>query len=154
MLRALALIAASTLSYFCAVMIAGNGDSWFRLAPMLTGYLLASFTGMTIVLVAARYLIPLRVTAAYWFLGLAASLVGGAAMYANFEVVGDTAWSNAGAYCAWHMLACMAIYGGRQSHDAESGLLADFVRTRGRFSIVPGWLRLSHPTRPILLPAS
>ena len=144
-LRALALSGASALSYFCAMMVALNADSWFSVARVLS-FLLGSFIGVAIVLVAARILIPLRVTAAFWFLGLAASLIGGAAMYAAFEVFGDTTLSTVAGFCVWHMLACMAIYRGRQSNDAESGLLAGFTKTRGRFSIVPGWMKLSHST--------
>ena len=144
--RAIALIGASALSYLCAVMTALNADAWFSVAPVLTSFLLASFIGVAIVLVAAKILIPLRVTAAFWFLGLAASLVGGAAMYAGFEVFGDTTLSTVVSFCVWHMLACIAIYRGRQSNDAQDGLLAAFARARGRFSIVPGWLKLSHST--------
>jgi transcriptional regulator with XRE-family HTH domain len=145
MTRALALIAASALSYFSAVTTALNADSWFSVAP-LASFLLASFIGVAIVLVAVRVLIPLRVTAAFWLLGLAASLVGGATMYAGFEVWGDTTSSTVVSFSVWHMLACIAIYRGRQSNDAQDGLLAAFARTRGRFSIVPGWLKLSHST--------
>jgi hypothetical protein len=126
-------------------MTALSADSWFSVTSP-TSFLLASFVGVTIVLVAVRVLIPLRVTAAFWLLGLAASLVGGAAMYANFEVLGDTAAGTVVSYCVWHVLACVAIYRGRQSDDAQNGLLAAFARTRGRFSIVPGWMRLSHST--------
>jgi len=145
MMRALALIGASTLSYFCAMATALNADSWFSVAP-LTSFLLASFIGVTIVLVAVRILIPLRVTAAFWFLGLAASLVGGVAMYAGFEVLADTTLSTVVSFCVWHIVACIAIYRGRESNDTQSGLLAVFTRTRGRFSIVPGWMQLSHST--------
>jgi hypothetical protein len=90
--------------------------------------MLASFIGVIIVLVAARILIPLRVTAAFWLLGLAASLVGGAAMYAGFEVLGDTTLSNVVGFSVWHVAACLAIHLGRQSNDAESGVLASFAR--------------------------
>jgi len=145
MMRALSLIGASALSYFCAVMTVMNADSWFPVAPVLASFLLASFIGVTIVLVAAKILIPLRVTAAYWFLGLVASLVGGVAMYAGFEVFGDTTLSTVVSYCGWHILACIAIYGGHESNDAQNGLLAAFVRIRGRFSLMPGWMNLSHP---------
>jgi transcriptional regulator with XRE-family HTH domain len=145
MMRALALIGASALSYFCSMMTALNADTWFSVARV-TSFVLASFIGVTIVLVAARILIPLRVTATFWLLGLAAALIGGAAMYAGFEVLGDTTLSTVVSFCVWHMLACIAIYRGRQSNDAQSGLLADFARTRGRFSIVPGWMKLSHST--------
>jgi transcriptional regulator with XRE-family HTH domain len=145
LLRALALIGASALSYFCAMMTALSADSWFSVARV-TAFLLGSFIGATIVLVAVRFLIPLRVTAAFWFLGLAASLIGGAAMYAGVEVLGDTTSSNVVSFCVWHVLACIAIYRGRHSNDAESGLLAAFARARGRFSIVPEWMKLSHST--------
>jgi len=67
-----------------------------------------------------------------------ALLVGGVAMYAGFEVFGDTTLSTVGSFCVWHILACIAIYRGRQSNDAQSGILAAFARTRGRFSIVLG----------------
>jgi len=144
--RALALICASTLSYFCAVMIVLNGDAWFPVAPVLISFLLASVVGVTIVLLAAKFLIPLRVTAAFWFLGLAASLLGGAAMYSGSEVFGDTTLSTIVSYCCWHVLTCVAIYRGHQPNDARRGLLAAFVRARGRFSIVPGWMNLSHAT--------
>jgi len=142
-MRAVALIGASALSYFCAVTTALGGESWFSVSP-LTSFVLASVVGVAIVLAAARILIPLRVTAAYWLLGLAASLMGGVAMYAGFEVFGDSTLSTIGSFCVWHVLACIAIYRGHQSNDAESGLLAAFARARGRFSIVPGWMRLSH----------
>jgi transcriptional regulator with XRE-family HTH domain len=145
MMRALALIGASALSYFCAMMTALSADSWFSISRV-TAFLLASFLGVTIVLVAARILIPLRVTAAFWLLGLVASLVGGVALYAGFEVLGDTTLSTIFGFSVWHVAACLAIHRGRQSSDEESGLLAAFARTRGRFSIVPGWLRLSHAT--------
>lgn len=144
-LRAVALIAASTLSYFCAVTFVLTSEEWFGLAWGLTAFAIASFIGVTIVLVAAKALIPLRVTAMFWLLGLVASLVGGAAMYAGFELLGDTLLNDAAGFCAWHMLACIAIHRGRASHDAQSGLLADFARTRARFSIVSGWLKLSQP---------
>lgn len=143
--RALALIGASGLSYFCAVMTVLNADSWFSV-PFFAAFLLGSFIGVAIVLVAATVLIPLRVSAAFWFLGLVASLVGGAAMYAGFEVFGDTIASTIASYCIWHVLACLAIHRGREPSDAETGLLAIVARDRGRYSIVPGWLKLSHTT--------
>jgi hypothetical protein len=121
-----------------------NADDLRSLVPALISFLLASFIGVTIVLVAARILIPLRVTPAFWFLGLVASLAGGAAMYAGFQVFGATTFSTALGYCCWHVLACLAIYRGQQLNDAPSGLLAAFTRRRGRFSIVPGWYNLSH----------
>jgi transcriptional regulator with XRE-family HTH domain len=136
--RAFGLIAASALSYFCAVMVAmlAGGLTLFAL-------LLASLTGVTVILMAARFLIPLRVKVAFWFLGLVASLVGGAALFAGFEVFGDTTWSRGVGYSVWHIAVCLAIYQGHQSDDVESGLLATFVQKRGRFSIVPGWMKLS-----------
>lgn len=146
MTRAFALIAASAVSYFCAVITAMNGDAWFSMGSGPVPFLLASLIGVIIVLVAARFLIPLRVTAVYWFLGLAAALVGGAAMYAGFEVFHNTAWSTVVGFCVWHAVACIAIYRGRQANDAEDGLLAALAKTRGRFSIVPGWMKLSHST--------
>src|SRR5690606_1558227 len=45
-MRALALIGASALSYFCAVMTALNADAWFSVVPVLTSFLLASFVGV------------------------------------------------------------------------------------------------------------
>jgi transcriptional regulator with XRE-family HTH domain len=145
MRRALALVAASALSYFCAVAATLNVESWFPGTPFFVAFLLGNFIGVTIVLVAARFLIPLRVTAAFWSLGLVASLTGGAALYAGFEVLGDSTLTTVVGFCVWHVVACLAIYRGRQSSDdAESGWLAAFARARGRFSIVPGWMRLSH----------
>ena len=142
--RAFGLIGASALSYFCAVTVAMLAGGF-----TLSSLLIASLTGVTVILMTARFLIPLRVKVAFWFLGLVASLVGGAAMFAGFEVFGDTAWSRGAGYCVWHMAACLAIYHGHQSDDVENGLLATFIRTRGRFSIVPGWMMLS-----ILIPSN
>jgi transcriptional regulator with XRE-family HTH domain len=142
-MRALALIGASALSYTCAIM-ALSTEEWFSFVPGLMSFLFASFIGVSIVLVAARIFIPLRVTAAYWFLGLMASLIGGAAMYAGFEFdFGDSPLGTVVSFCVWHMMVCIAIYRGHQSNDVESGLLATLMRTRGRFSIVPGWMKLS-----------
>jgi transcriptional regulator with XRE-family HTH domain len=135
-LRAFGLIGASALSYFCAVSVTMFGGL------TLPAFLLASFVSLAVVLVAARFLVPLRVTATFWFVGLVASLVGGAAMYLGFEVFGDTTWSRGVGYVVWNMAACLAIYHDHQSSNVESGLLADFIRTRGRFSIVTGWMKL------------
>jgi transcriptional regulator with XRE-family HTH domain len=143
-MRACALIAASASSYFCAVMTVLNAESWFPGTPFFASFLLGSLIGVAIVLVAARILIPLRVTAAFWLLGLAASLVGGVAMYAGFELLGDTTLSTVASFSVWHVLACIAIHRGHQPNATQDGLLAAFARTRGRFSIVPGWMRLSH----------
>jgi hypothetical protein len=77
---------------------------------------------------------------------LVASVLGGVAMYAGFEVLGDTTSSTVVSFCVWHVVVCIAIYRGRQPNDAESGLLAAFTRTRGRFSIVPGWMNFTHST--------
>jgi len=149
-MRALALIGASALSYFCAVMTVMNADVWFPAASVLASYLLASLIGVSIVLVATKLLIPLRVTAAFWLLGLMAGVVGGTAMYAGFEVLGDTALSTVAGFVIWHLLACLSIYRGQQSDDARSGWLAALAKARGRFSIVPGWMRLvSRLTWPI-----
>lgn len=148
-MRALALIGASASSYTCAIM-ALSAEEWFSFAPGLMSFLFASFIGVTIVLVAAIIFIPLRVTAAYWFLGLMASLIGGAAMYAGFEFdFSDSPLGTVVSFCVWHMMVCIAIYRGHQSNDVESGLLATLMRTRGRFSIVPGWMKLS-----LLIPGS
>ena len=143
-IRAFGLIAASALSYYFAVAVAILAGGF-----TLSSLLLASVTGVTVVLIAARFLVPLRVKLAFWLLGLVASLVGGVAMYAGFEIFGDTTWSRGFGYTVWHMAACLAIYCGHQSNDVESGLLAAFVRTRGRFSIVLGWLKLG-----ILIPSN
>lgn len=139
-MRALGLIAASALSYFSAMNVAAFAGGFTFIA-----LLLASVTGVAVVLVAAKILIPLRVTAAFWLLGFVASLVGGAAIYAGFEVFGDTTLSNIAGYCVWHMGACIAIYHGRHTNDAQSGLLANFAQAQTRFSIAPGWLKLSLP---------
>ncbi len=141
--RALALIGASAFSYFCAVLVFLNADSLFSVSDELAAFLLASFVGVTIVFIAAKLLIPLRVTAAFWLLGLAASLVGGLAMYAGFHLLGDTVFTNVAGFSVWHVAACLAIHRGRASSDAESGLLAAFAKARGRFSIVAGWMNRS-----------
>jgi transcriptional regulator with XRE-family HTH domain len=142
-MRAFALIGSSALSYSCAIM-ALSSEEWFSLAPGLSSFLFASFIGVTIVLVASRILVPLKVTAAYWFLGMIASLIGGAAMYAGFEFdFGDSPLGTVVSFCVWHMMVCIAIYRGHQTNDAEKGILATFIQTRGRFSIVPGWMKLS-----------
>lgn len=146
-LRAVALVGASALSYFCAVTVALTADSWLPVAAPLSSYLLASCIGVTIVLVAARLIVPLRVTPAYWWLGVVASGAGGAAMYAGLEVFGDSVLAAVAAYCGWHVLACVAVYRGHRPSDAHGGWLAAFAKARGRFSIVPGWMNFRLPTR-------
>lgn len=139
--RAIALIGASALSYFFAFWTAVNaGEQWFLEGGAYMPYMIGSCVGVAIVLVATRFLIPLRVTATFWLLGVVASLAGGAVMYVGLEVWGDKTWSAIVGYCGWHVLACLAIYRGHRSGDAKNGLLAAVARTRGRFSIVPGWM--------------
>ena len=142
-LRSLGLIGASALSYFCAILIL-EGEDWLPIESEFGALMLASAVGVSIVLVAARFLIPLQVTARYWFLGLAASIAGAAAMYVGLEIFDFSPVSMAVSYSAWHVFACVAIYYGHRSSDAENGMLATLVQARGRFSIVPGWMRLEH----------
>lgn len=143
-IRALGLSGGSALAYALAMTA-----PWSLPASELTAYMLASFTGFTIVLVAVKILVPLRVTAAFWLLGVTASLVGGAIMYAGLTMFDDTSGSTIISFCIWHMLVCISIDRGRHTGDAQSGLVAAFARARGRFSIVPGWLKLAARPQPI-----
>jgi hypothetical protein len=137
MTRALALIGASAFSYFCAMTTAMNADAWLS-AGRVTSFLIASFIGVSIVLAAARILIPLRVTAAFWFLGLAASGVGGLAMYAGMEVLGDTTLSNVAGFCVWHILVCLAIDRAASRMTLEAGCSLPLLETEADFQSCRG----------------
>lgn len=151
-LRAFALIAASAVSYYCAIMLTLNAESWLQLKFGAGSFVLGSCVGIGVVFAAATILIPLRLGPASWFSALAASVPGGMAMYAAFEF-SDTLAGNLISFSIWHVLACLALRYSRDSHDAHSGWLADFAQHHGRFSLVPGWLTLGSPILARLRPA-
>ena len=116
--RAFALIAASTLSYFLAVStVVDVPPSWLGSERIESpqAFMLASAVGAAVVLTAARILLPLRVSAAYWVLGALASVVGGVGLYAGgMGLTSDTLGAAAG-FASWHVAMCLAIHFGGET---------------------------------------
>ncbi len=121
--RAIALIAASSLSYSCALWIVINPYEWLGASSMESpqGFLLASFVGAGIVLGAARLLIPLQTTIAYWLFG--------ALTYAADRMTGSL-MSTAGGFVAWHVSMCLAIHVGRRSNAVGRRVAEVLLRSK------------------------
>lgn len=112
--RALALTAASTLSYFLAVStVLVVPPAWLGAERIESAqaFVLASAVGAAVVLAAVRILVPLRVTAAYWVLGALASVLGGVGLYAAAGLDGSNLGAATG-FAAWHVAMCLAIHFG------------------------------------------
>jgi transcriptional regulator with XRE-family HTH domain len=115
--RALALIAASSLSFFVAVSIALEAPRWLDdpawSLPTPLSALLASAAGAGIVLIAARRLIGVERPARFWTVGVLAAALGGIAMYFGLALYEERFAITAASFAVWHMLLCFALRAGR-----------------------------------------
>jgi hypothetical protein len=125
LLRGLALIVASNVSFQCA----GRAFDWIpdapipnpelpdladaiaRAVPKLTDFIVASIVGAAIVFIAAKYIVPFNWSMRYLLFGLIAGLVGGQAFSDLDSLPGpDLIFS----FIAWHCIVCAALHFGTQ----------------------------------------
>lgn len=117
--RAVALVAVSGVSYWAAIGAAldlapklGLNDAS---EPNLAAFVLASLVGGAIVVVPAKWLVPLPTPAAYWVLSTVAALVGGAVMYMGLASDVSSDPLNFAAFAVWHALLCVALHFGSRA---------------------------------------
>lgn len=137
--RAIALIAASALSYFCAmwtVLIVPPDWLGATRPDSPQSLVLASAVGACIVLTAAKFLAPLRTNGnVYFVLGAVASVLGGLGMYAAGAMFDDTFGAVSG-FASWHVAMCLALHFG--SEPKSAGLrIAQLLGSRGPTSRTP-----------------
>ena len=117
--RALALVVVSGISYWAAIGTGlevapklGLNDAS---EPNLAAFVLASLAGGAVVVVPAKWLIPLRTPTPYWVLSTMAALIGGVVMYVG--LVSDLRSDPLGfaAYAIWHALLCVALHFGARA---------------------------------------
>jgi hypothetical protein len=103
--RALALVIASSASYYSAVWLALEGP--FAGDNEWVSFTIASVAGAAIVLIALAWMMPVRATPRFALAGLIAGLIGGPVTFLTLPedhvliVLGHT---------TWHILICLAIY--------------------------------------------
>jgi hypothetical protein len=117
--RAVALVTVSGVSYWAAIGTAlevapalGLNDAS---EPNLPAFVLASLVGAGIVVVPAKWLIPLRTPAQYWVLATVAALVGGVVMYVGLVSDLSSDPLNFAAFATWHALLCVALHFGSRA---------------------------------------
>lgn len=110
--RASALIIVSSLSYWVALRIVKGLDSgFFPTIPGTDEFILGSIAGTLIVLVGARYIIPLYHSLQLVLTGIVAAICGGL-LFAAPPLWGTKEDSFILAYAAWHVLLALAIHFG------------------------------------------
>jgi hypothetical protein len=108
LIRGLALVIASGVSYYCAVWLALEGpfagsDSWIS-------FVIGSVAGAAIVMFALLLATPVRVSREYILFGLVAGLVGGPITF--FTLPQDDLSPVLAGHATWHSLVGLAIYYG------------------------------------------
>jgi hypothetical protein len=147
--RALLLVAASTLSFYVAVMVAVEAPQWFGNSGIrVTWYsvLMASTAGTGIVLGATQWLTPVKFRSRLWVAGAVAAIVGGLAVFIGNEYFGRHLSVVCASFAAWHVLLSVAIlFGGGRERRFES--IRPLIRSARQ--LLPGgtlW-RLGSPLR-------
>lgn len=143
--RAFALFAASASSYFLAVAtVLEVPPSWLGAERIVSpqAFVLASAVGAAVVLTAARILIPLRVTRAYWVLGALASVLGGVGVYAA-GLAGHSLVAAAG-FASWHAAICLAIHFGGETSAVGGRIARLFNRKATSRPATPHVLQIGH----------
>jgi hypothetical protein len=118
--RAVTLLVFSSVSYWAAVGTAVDLAPALGISagyePNLAAFLLASLVGAAIVVVPAKWLIPVPTPAPYWVLSAVAALVGAVVMY--FGLASPPVRSDFLTYVAfavWHSLLCVALHFGAKA---------------------------------------
>ena len=109
-LRVLGLIMLSWVSFISAILVGAWVDSkswsfWHSQNIGAAAYVSASLVGAFIVLIGARFIIPLRHTVVLAIVGLVASIIGGLVF---ISLISDSMFVLA--VMAWHTLMAAAIY--------------------------------------------
>ncbi len=111
--KAFALVAASVLSFWCALHTPDHipGIPTFTSSGKMQ-FIVASIIGGGIVFAAAKYIIPFRSSLKFMFPGLLAAVVAGWTFGAlmNTPVLGIAA-----SFTAWHCIVCAALHFGTRS---------------------------------------
>ena len=119
--RAVGLVVVSGVSYWAAISTGIEVAPWLgeRSEPRLASYVVASLVGAAIVVVFAKWLVPLPTPARYWVLSTVAALVGGFVMYFGIPgLPGDV--SDFAAFATWHALLCVALHFGSRASARSS----------------------------------
>ena len=118
--HALALVIASTVSYYSAVWLALDGP--FADDSGWISFTIASVAGAAIVLTAVASMTPDRASRAFVVFGLLAGFAGGPVTY--FTLPSDGYLILLG-HASWHTLICLAIYFGTGSTKFGAELAAE-----------------------------
>ena len=106
--RGLALVLASTASYYSAVWLALSGP----FGEDVIGFTIASVVGAAIVLAALVSVTSVRPSREILIAGLIAGLIGGPITFNTLPTEGLIVWLG---HTAWHLLICLTIwYGTRE----------------------------------------
>lgn len=111
--RIIAIVATSALSYWAAVNLTISGPwSWSigKAGSSLMAFTFASFAGVAIVMIALLPAGPVRLSRSYALYGIVAALLGGVITSMTLEV--DNFFVMSIGYISWHLLVCLAIYFG------------------------------------------
>ncbi len=111
LVRALALVIASTASYFSAEWLAIDGAFAGDLG--LISFMIASVAGAAIVLIALVWMTPVRATSVFALCGFVAALIGGPVTYLTLPD-DDSIYILLG-HSTWHVLICLAIHFGTKN---------------------------------------
>jgi DNA-binding XRE family transcriptional regulator len=146
--RAFVLVLASASSYFLAVwtvleMLPAWLDAERIESPQ--AFVLASAVGATVVLTAARMLLPLRFTKAFWALGALASVLGGVGMYA-VGLAGNDFLAAAG-FAWWHAAICLALHFGGETSAGGNRIAKLFDRKTRSSTAASHVLAVGHAAR-------
>ena len=109
-LRALVLVTASALSYYCAIWLAV--EQFFGVSEVVS-FTIASVVGAAIVLAAFIIVTPARISRPFILFGLTAGLIGGPITWATLLDRG-VILAFAG-HAIWHTLICLAIHFGTRT---------------------------------------
>lgn len=111
--RGAALIAASALSYWCAMLtVAYSTRDVFMAEPRMLDYVAASVVGANLVFIACKFIIPFQWSIRYVLLGLVSGIIGGWLFRA---VMLSSHFDERASFIAWQCLVCAALHFGTLS---------------------------------------
>lgn len=108
--RGPALIAASALSYWCALWVvfySSRGD--FMAVPQMPDYIAASVTGAGLVFLACKVIVPFQWSIRYVVLGLVSGIAGGW-LFPTF--MQSPHFDERASFIVWQCIVCLALHFG------------------------------------------